>query len=274
MTVDLHIHTTASDGLLSPADVVAQALDLGLRVVSITDHDSIAGLDEACAAAEGTALEVIPGVELSVHAPGGADAHILGYFVDHHDARLLAALSDLREARSDRAAAMVHALRAAGHSLSLDDVLGYSDGGAVGRVHVARALVAARSVDTVEEAFAGLIGRDGPFYVRKALFLPGQALDAIHRAGGVAVLAHPGVSGEGPLVGLVEEGLDGIEAYHADHSVPQRDHFASVARRFGLVVTGGSDFHGPGLRSADLGAGACPPGAVEALRERATIWRP
>ncbi|HEY5548096.1 MAG TPA: PHP domain-containing protein [Coriobacteriia bacterium] len=274
MTIDLHVHTTASDGLLRPADIVARALDLELRVISITDHDSVAGIDEACEAAAGTTLEVIPGVELSVHATGGGDAHILGYFVDQHDDALLVALSRLQTARFDRAVAMVDALRTAGHAISLDDVLGYADGGAVGRVHVARALVAARSVDTIEEAFAELIGRDGPFYVRKALFLPRAALDAIHGAGGVAVLAHPGVSGEGPLVGLVAEGLDGIEAYHADHTRPQRDHFVSVARRFGLIVTGGSDFHGPGLRSASLGSGSCPPEVVEALRERATILRP
>lgn len=274
MTIDLHVHTTASDGLMRPAEVVERALSLGLRVISITDHDSVAGVDEACEAAAGTTLEVVPGVELSVHAPGGDDAHILGYFVDHHDAALLAALSRLQAARLDRAAAMVDALRAAGHGVSLEEVLGYAGGGAVGRVHVARALIAARSVDTIEEAFAELIGRNGPFYVRKALFLPLAALDAIHGAGGVAVLAHPGVSGEGPLVDLVAEGLDGVEAFHADHSRPQRDHFVSVARRFGLVVTGGSDFHGPGLRSAALGSGSCPPEAVEALRKRATILRP
>lgn len=274
MTIDLHVHTTASDGLLAPSDVVVLALERGLRTLAITDHDSVSGVEEALAAAQGTPLEIIPGVELSVHAMGGADAHILGYFIDHRDPVLLMALARLREARFARAGAMVEALRAAGHPISLDDVMSHADGGAVGRVHVARALVSARSVDTVEGAFAGLIGRDGPFYVRKALFLPREALEVIHAAGGVAVLAHPGVSGEGPLIGLIGEGLDGIEAYHADHSQPQRDHFGSVARRFGLVATGGSDFHGPALRSATLGAGACPPGAVEELRERATISRP
>ena len=274
MTIDLHIHTTASDGLLTPSEVIAQAIDLGLRVISITDHDSVGGVDEALAAAVGSALEVIPGVELSVHAPPGGDAHILGYFVDHHDNGLLRALSRLRDARFDRARAMVEALQAAGHAISLDDVLANANGGAVGRVHVARALVTARSVDTIEEAFGKLIGREGPFYVRKALFLPREALTLIHAAGGVAVLAHPGVSGEEPLIGLIGEGLDGIEAYHADHSGPQRDHFVSAARRFELVVTGGSDFHGPGLRSAALGSGACPPAVVEALRARANISRP
>jgi predicted metal-dependent phosphoesterase TrpH len=274
MTVDLHVHTTASDGLIAPADVVTSALHLGLTVISITDHDSVEGVGEALEAARGTTLDVIPGVELSVRAEDGSDVHLLGYLIDHHDPTLLGALEGLREARFERAAAMVAALAEAGHEVDLDDVLEHAAGGAVGRVHVARALVGAGSVLTIEQAFAELIGRDGPFYVHKAFFSAGEALALIHGAGGVAVLAHPGVSGESELVGLVDAGLDGIEAYHAEHTTAQRAHFASAARRFGLVATGGSDFHGPGMRSAALGAGACPPRAVEELRERATIFRP
>jgi predicted metal-dependent phosphoesterase TrpH len=274
MTVDLHVHTTASDGSVTPRDVVAAALDLGLRVISITDHDSVEGVAEALDAAEGTPLEVIPGVELSVHSEQGSDAHLLGYLIDHHDPALLAALERLREARVARAHAMVAALAQAGHAVDIDGVLERAGNGAVGRVHIARALVAAGSAATIEEAFARFIGRDGPFYVAKAFFSPEEALALIHGAGGVAVLAHPGVSGEGPLVGLVDAGLDGVEAYHAEHTVAQRAHFVSVARRFGLIVTGGSDYHGPGMRSAALGAGACPDRAVEALRRRATIFRP
>lgn len=274
MTVDLHVHTTASDGLVAPADVISCALDLGLKVISITDHDSVEGVAEAIDAARGTALEVLPGVELSVRADDGADVHLLGYLIDHLDPTLLKALERLRAARFERAAEMVAALAKAGHGVGLESVLGHAAGGAVGRVHVARALVEAGSVTDVEQAFAELIGRDGPFYVHKAFFSAQEALALIHHAGGVAVLAHPGVTGEGALVRLVDLGLDGIEAFHAEHTPAQRAHFASVAKRFGLVTTGGSDFHGPGMRSAALGAGACPPGAVEALRERATILRP
>jgi len=274
MTVDLHVHTTASDGLVAPADVIACALNLGLRVISITDHDSVEGVAEAIDAARGTALEVLPGVELSVRADDGADVHLLGYLIDHLDLTLLKALERLRAARFERAAEMVAALAKAGHEVGLESVLGHAAGGAVGRVHVARALVEAGSVTDVEQAFAELIGRDGPFYVHKAFFSAQEALALIHHAGGVAVLAHPGVTGDGALVRLMDLGLDGIEAFHAEHTPAQRAHFASVAKRFGLVTTGGSDFHGPGMRSAALGAGACPAGAVEALRERATILRP
>jgi predicted metal-dependent phosphoesterase TrpH len=274
MTVDLHVHTTASDGLVTPSDVVFAALDLALRVISITDHDSVEGVDEALDAARGSALEVLPGVELSVRAEDGSDVHLLGYLIDHRDPALLGALERLRAARFERATAMVAALSEAGHEVDLDTVLQHAAGGAVGRVHVARALVDAGSVPTIEQAFADLIGREGPYYVRKAFFSPDEALALIHGAGGVAVLAHPGVSGEGSLVRLVDAGLDGIEAYHAEHTVAQRAHFAAAAEHFGLIATGGSDFHGPGMRSAALGCGDCPESAVKALRERATILRP
>jgi len=274
MTVDLHVHTTASDGTVAPAGIVRAALDLGLSVIAITDHDSIEGVAEAIEAARGTALEVLPGVELSVRGDDGTDVHLLGYLIDHRDPTLREALERLRAARFERAAEMVAELAKAGHSVEFEDVLGHAAGGAVGRVHVARALVEAGSVSTIEQAFAELIGREGPFYVHKAFFSAQEALALIHGAGGVAVLAHPGVSGESALVRLVELGLDGIEAFHAEHTPAQRAHFASMAKRFGLITTGGSDFHGPSMRSADLGAGACPPRAVEALRERATILRP
>lgn len=274
MTVDLHVHTTASDGLVTPSGVVAAALELGLKVVSVTDHDSVEGVPEAIEAARGSALEVLPGVELSVLADDGSDVHLLGYLIDHTDPTLLEALERLRSARFERAVAMVKALSDAGHEVDFDGVLEHAAGGAVGRVHVARALVDAGSVDTIEEAFADLIGRQGPCYVRKASLSALEALELIHNAGGVAVLAHPGVNGESSLVPLSGAGLDGVEAYHAEHTPAQRSHFAALAERFSLVVTGGSDFHGPGMRSAALGAGACPDAAVEALRERATIFRP
>jgi len=271
MPVDLHIHTTASDGLLSPSAVVEAALDLKLSVIAITDHDSVAGLDEALSAAAGTPLTVLPGVELSVRGPGDTDAHLLGYLFDHTSPDLLAALSTLRGARLERARTMVERLAASGHDIHFDHVLAMADGGAVGRAHIARALVESGSVTQMEEAFARFIGRSGPFYVPKQTLSAVDAVAAIHKAGGVAVIAHPGIGGEAALIPLIEAGLDGIEAFHAEHTPSQRDHFVSVARRHGLVVTGGSDFHGPGLRSASLGAGGCPDSAVEELRARATI---
>jgi 3',5'-nucleoside bisphosphate phosphatase len=274
MSVDLHIHTSASDGLIAPAQVVAAALDLHLSVIAITDHDTVAGVDEALAAAAATDIQVIPGVELSVLGPDGGDAHVLGLLVGHRSPRLVDVLRRLREARTVRGRLMVERLREGGHAVDFDEVLRQAGTGALGRVHIARALVAGGSVTTIEQAFGELIGRDGPFYVHKDTLAPSDALAAIHDAGGVAVLAHPGVSGEAALLPLIDSGLDGIEAYHAEHTPSQRQHFVSVAARHGLIVTGGSDFHGPGMRSAALGAGGCPDSAVEALKERATMLRP
>jgi 3',5'-nucleoside bisphosphate phosphatase len=274
MSVDLHVHTTASDGLLTPTAVVDAALDLHLSFISITDHDSVAGVEEAIRAAQDGSLGVIAGVELSVHGPDDTDVHLLGYLFDHLSRPFLEALRELRGARLDRARRMVERLAAAGHEVDMARVLTLAGDGSVGRAHVARALVQAGSVESMEQAFAELIGREGPFYVPKVTLTATEAVAVIHRAGGVAVIAHPGIGGEGALLPLIEAGLDGIEAFHAEHTQPQRDHFASLAHRYGLVATGGSDFHGPGLRSASLGAGGCPLGAVEELRHRATISRP
>lgn len=274
MSVDLHIHTTASDGLLTPTAVVEAALDLHLRFISITDHDTVAGLEEAMRAADDRGITVLTGVELSVRGPGDTDAHLLGYLFDHHSKALLDALSELRAARLERARLMVGRLAAAGHDIDLPHVLALAGGGSVGRAHVARALVEAGSVSSMQQAFSQLIGRDGQFYVHKLTLSAADAVSTVHRAGGVAVIAHPGLGGEPALLPLIEAGLDGIEALHSEHTASQRAHFTSVARRYDLVVTGGSDFHGPGLRSASLGAGGCPESAVEDLRHRATIVRP
>lgn len=273
-SVDLHVHTNASDGVLSPAEVVSAARGLGLRTIAITDHDTVSGVQEAIDAAADAGPEIVPGVELSILGPDGSDAHLLGYFVDHRSPALRRILAELKAEREARAQRMIELLRAAGHPIEFAHVARHAGDGAVGRVHVARALVDAGSVDSVEQAFAELIGREGPFYVRKSTLSLSAALDAIHDCGGVAVLAHPGVSGDAALPALVDAGLDGIEAFHAEHTPEQRHHYAEIARRSGLVATGGSDFHGPGMRSAGLGAGWCPDGAVEALRERARIPNP
>ena len=273
MSVDLHVHTTASDGLITPAGVVRMALERDLDVIAITDHDSVEGVDEAMEAARGTSLMVLPGLEMSVLGPNGGDAHVLGYLVSVHSPRLLQTLQRLRDARRERAQLMVERLRSKGHAIDFERVLAHAGGGAVGRVHVARTLVEAGSVPSVEHAFSELIGHQGPFYVHKETLQPAEALETIHAAGGLAVLAHPGVSGEDALIPLVDAGLDGIEVYHAEHTPSQRQHFASLASRFGLVATGGSDFHGPGMRSASLGAGECPDSAVGALLERAALVR-
>ncbi len=273
MPVDLHVHTTASDGSLTPSAVVEAALAVGLRVIAITDHDTTAGVVEATDAARSRGITVLPGVELSVEEPCASDVHVLGLLVDHDDPHLVETLADLRASREARARTMVDMLDEAGHSVDFADVARRAGGGSIGRVHIARALVDSGSVPTVEEAFRLLIGRDAPFHVRKETLSGTRAIAAIHAAGGVAVLAHPGVSGEAALTTLLMAGLDGIEAFHAEHSQRDRQRFAALAERHGLIVTGGSDFHGPGMRSPGIGAGACPDSAVDAVRERARAYR-
>lgn len=274
MAVDLHVHTTSSDGTESPAVVVARALALRLTALAITDHDSVEGLPEALDAARGTTLEVVPGVELSAAADGD-DLHILGYFIDHADPTLRSALAGLRERRLDRAREMVDALNAAGFAVTLERVFAHAGDGAVGRSHIARALVEAGDVDSVEHAFRDLIGRGGPYFVGKWLMSATGAVALIRGAGGVAVLAHPGVTrSDESIPELVEAGLGGIEAFHAEHTRSDRDRYAGLAARFGLVATGGSDYHGSGTKNAFLGSGGCPAAAVEALRARATISGP
>jgi 3',5'-nucleoside bisphosphate phosphatase len=274
MPVDLHVHTTASDGALSPSEVVRVAVAAGLSALAITDHDTTDGVDEAGYAARGTALVFIPGVELSVDedtASGGV--HVLGLLIDQHDTRLISTLAELRHEREVRARAMVRALVEAHHAIDYASVAAIAGRGSIGRVHVARSLVAAGSVSSIDEAFRRLIGRDAPFYVPKRTMGIRQAVSTIHDAGGVAVLAHPGVNGEASLDALLDAGLDGIEVFHAEHAPGDRVRLAALAERHGLLVTGGSDFHGPGVRSTPIGGGGCPDGAVEALRVRATLYR-
>lgn len=265
MRADLHAHSTASDGTLAPGALVRLACERGLDVLALTDHDSVEGVGAAVSAAQDTHLTLVAGVELSA-VWQDRDVHVLGYFVDYRDAALLAHLDDLRLARLRRAESIVDHLRKAGYEIELDDVLALAEGGSVGRSHVARALVDGGHVDSVPEAFANLLGRGRPFYVPKDVRSPLEVVDMIHDAGGIAVLAHPGVTRVDALIPtLMTAGLDGIEAYHAEHAPEEREHYARFAEEHGLLVTGGSDFHGLEAPSADLGGVDVPAAAVERL---------
>lgn len=265
MKADLHVHSTASDGTATPRELVSLALERGLDVLAIADHDSVSGLAEAFDAAEGTGLTLIPAVELSA-VSHGIDVHILAYFVDPTDDRLRAELSELRAARLRRARAMVSALSDAGHAVSIDDVLALSDGGAVGRSHVARALVGSGAAESVSDAFQRFIGRGMPFYVHKDSKSPETVISAVRAFGAIPVLAHPGVTEADSLVpALVEAGLLGIEAYHADHTAEQRIAYARLAAELGLLVTGGTDYHGTAAANPELGTVDIPEAAVSAL---------
>ncbi|MDP2233338.1 MAG: PHP domain-containing protein [Actinomycetota bacterium] len=257
MRFDLHLHTTASDGHLSPAELVIAALSAGLDAIAVTDHDTVAAVAPALDSATGSQLLVIPGVELSA-TYDSRDVHILGYFVDCEDSTFLARLEVLRAARLTRAIAMVDSLAAAGMDMSIDEVLELTDGGSVGRSHVARALVERGHAKSVAEAFELLIGRGRPFYVPKPGTSALDVLSVVRAAGGISVLAHPGVTKVDDLIpALIDAGLGGIEAFHGEHSSADRERYSKIAHEAGLLCTGGSDFHtssspGPGLGQVEM----------------------
>lgn len=264
LRADLHVHSTASDGTSTPSELVALAFRSGLTHLAITDHDSVEGVAEAQRAAEGTPLVLVPGVELSSVSDDGRDIHLLGYFVDPLEPGLLTFLRQLRSARLHRARAMVASLANAGSSVTIEDVLSFSRDGSVGRSHVARALVASGQATSLRDAFNRLIGRGRPHYVMKNVLSPADAVRAIHDAGGIVVVAHPGILGLDDVVAtLATVGLDGVEAYHADHTVEQRLRFAELAQRLDLLTTGGSDYHSSDSPNPALGSIPIP---AEALR--------
>lgn len=265
MKADLHTHTTASDGTVTPAGIVELALDRGIDFLAISDHDSVDGIAEACAASIGSGLTLIPACELS-SVSSDRDVHILAYFVDVDDPRLLGHLADLRNARHRRAQSIVSALADAGFGVTLDDVLALSDGGAVGRSHVARAMVRAGHAADIADAFERFLGHGKPFYVQKDSRSPAEVISTICDLGAIPVLAHPGITKADDLMSeLVSAGLMGIEAYHADHTPAQREYYAHWATRLNLLATGGTDYHGPHSPNPDLGSVAIPQQAVQAL---------
>jgi predicted metal-dependent phosphoesterase TrpH len=255
MIGDFHAHSHVSDGTHTPSELVALAAEAGVSVLALTDHDDLAGIPEAQACAHDRGLELMTGVEISV-AESERQMHILGLGVDSDDPQLMAMLSGIRDRRQRRAERIVGHLRELGVELESDAVQSV---GAIGRVHIARALVAAGACGTIDQAFRRFIGRGRPAYEPSAGVEAREAIGRIHDAGGIASLAHPpmsaGVDAPGGLESFVErlarEGLDAVEIQHPGVKRPQRKRLRKIARQFGLIETGGSDFHGdtkPGVR--------------------------
>ncbi|MGV8082602.1 MAG: PHP domain-containing protein [Coriobacteriia bacterium] len=263
MHADLHTHSTASDGTTTPSTLVELAAQASVDILALADHDTVEGIPEASDAAKRLGIRLIPAVELSTSS-GDVDIHILAYFVDATDPRLLTLLQELRESRRQRGELMVTALKEAGYDLDFGDVLAIAQGGVVGRSHIGRALVAAGEADSVKDAFQRLIGRESPYYRPKATLEPAQLIATLRELGALAVLAHPGVTAVDDLIApLQEAGLAGIEAYHTDHTAEQTARYLKIAERLGLLVTGGSDFHGTeGGKHAQLGDVPLPEEAI------------
>ncbi len=265
MAVDLHIHSTVSDGTRTPEEIVATAVQRGLYAISITDHDHVAGVAPAQRAAGGDLL-VLPGVEVSTDLRD-AEVHILGYLVDCHNEPLLAKLAEVRARRVRRAREMVKRLNSLGVSLDYARVAQIAGEGSVGRPHLARALLDQGVVGSQAEAFRRFLRRGGPAYVPRYKLSPAEAIALIGQASGVAVLAHPGLCRDDEAVReVLQLGIGGLEAYHTDHTDFQTEKYLRMADERGLLVTGGSDSHGPG-GPIPVGVGSVdvPDAAADAL---------
>lgn len=242
---DLHLHSTASDGLLAPAEIVAKAKSVSLEVIALTDHDTTAGLEEALAAGEYHSLRVLPGIELSTDW-ANEEIHILGYLLDCRNQALQALLAEIMGSRAERIQEMVSRLRDLGFDLTWQEVTAAAGGASsLGRPHVARVMIEKGYASTIKEVFTRWIGIGGKAYVPRYKLHPAQAIKIIQRAGGLAFLAHPGLIRQKNLLGqLAGFGLDGLEVYHPKHSPAQAKSFLKIAAAAGLYISGGSDFHG------------------------------
>lgn len=264
--IDLHLHTNASDGLFTPAEVVEQALRQRLNAIAITDHDTVDGFKEALSIAEGFPLEVVAGVELSCYYKGN-DVHVLGYLFDYENPEFARKIEVFRQERYERGEAMVAKLNDLGINLSMETVKLIAGNSAVGRPHVADALVREEFVQTYDEAFARYLGYHAPAYVPKPVLTPEQGIDLLHLVRGVAVLAHPGTLKHDEYIpDLVDMGLDGVEAYHSLHDRAAVQRYKNIAKKYGVIFTGGSDCHGPRKGKVLMGTQKVPYSCLAELK--------
>lgn len=258
--LDLHLHTTHSDGSCTPTEVVGLAHQAKVTALAITDHDITSGIPEAIAAGEAHGIEVIPGVEIS-SIMGGSELHILGYFLDWQDRLLNERFKSLRDSRHRRNPEIVDRLQNLGIDITYDEVRALAGSDSVGRPHIARALMDKGVVTSAKEAFDRFLGDGKPAYVPRELPSPAEAIHWIKAARGLAVLAHPTwvklkEQTLAELVGrLKAEGLDGVEVYYSTHAARQTREYLSLAQQLGLLVTGGSDFHGLTKPDIEVGIG-------------------
>ena len=277
---DMHLHSDASDGELSPRKLVEAAKKHGLDALSITDHDSIDGVEVAVSAGEKEGILVVPGVEMSAYTPGPDgerefELHILGYFIDFHNEDLVEELKRLRKIRIERIRKIAARLNECGIEIEAERIIkeNYST---VGRLHVALKLVEMGVCKDVEDAFNKFLGSDGPAYVPKDKLTVSRTIELIHKAGGCAVLAHPGLDNGTPdlIEDLTEEGIDGIEVHYPEHDSDTEALWMRVAQEKGLIVTGGSDFHGDAAAQITIGQETVSFAEISSLLERSKQYGP
>lgn len=274
--IDLHTHSTASDGLFSPTELVQRASEVGLTLIGLVDHDTTNGVAEALAAGASLGVTVIPGVEINTDLPESqGEAHVLGYYLDVDQPAFQTTLAFLRDAREKRGERMVQHLRDQGINIEWSRVRELAKG-TVGRPHVALALIEAGYATDVSDAFARYLTRGKAGFVQRFKLSPEQAIGLIRSAQGVPVLAHPaGIAGlaETILPALVEAGLLGLECYYGQYDDETVARLLALANAHDLIATGGSDYHGPNMHPTPLGGRWVPPGVVERLRQVAERLR-
>jgi predicted metal-dependent phosphoesterase TrpH len=274
--IDLHLHTTASDGRLSPADLVTRVAAAGIRVMSVTDHDTVAGLAPARQAADAAQIRLVDGIEItSVHE--GRDVHMLGYFIDATDEALAEFLRVQRGRRVDRVREIGARLARLGAPIDVEALLAVAadrPGTSVGRPVIGRALMHAGHVSSMQDAFDRFLAAGQPAFVPRLGQSPAEVVAVIQAAGGVASMAHPGVTRQpAVMASLVGAGLDAIEVYHSDHPPEMQRELREFADSHKLLVSGGSDYHGDDSRDRPLGRSTLPPEDFDRLHDRATRQR-
>ena len=260
--IDLHTHTTASDGRLTPRQLISRAEDMGLEAVAITDHDTLDGIAPADEYARRIGMPFIPGIEISAEYGPAGTMHILGYFVDESAPGFSDTLAFLKQARSKRNPLIIERLKSCGVDVSMEDVRREAGSAQIGRPHFARAIVKKGFAASIPEAFERFVKKGAPCYVNKERLLPERAIELIRKARGIPVLAHPktlnmDILRELPLLlgRLKETGLMGLEAYYYAHSKAEEEHFLRLSRKLSILATGGSDFHGDNKPRVALGKG-------------------
>lgn len=272
LKVDLHIHTTASDGRLSPSEVVKRAAELGMKAIAITDHDTVNGIDEAMTEARKHAgLIVIPGVEMGADVPRG-EMHVLGYFVDPYSGTLCRKLEMLRNSRAVRSKKIVVRLAEMGIQLNWEHVVSIAGGASIGRPHIAQAILERGYVTVIQEAFDRYIGDDSPAYVEREKLGPTETVELIAKTGGLPVLAHSAETEniDDVVQELKASGLVGLEVHYKDYDLETRERLAEVAKRYGLIQCGGSDYHGFEVEGNEIGRCDVP---IETVNQLVALQR-
>jgi 3',5'-nucleoside bisphosphate phosphatase len=264
---DLHLHTFFSDGTFTPEELVERASKLGFAAIALTDHDTVEGCERAAAACAAAGMEFITGTELTAeHAD--TEVHILAYFVDTKNQALLTCIAEFQSVRQNRIHEMVAALNKIGIPLKAESVFALANCKSPGRPHVARALVKEKLISSLDLAFEKYLKKNRPAWVPKTKMSALEAVELIHQAGGLAVMAHPGLNRTDEIIpDLVNAGLDGIECFHTKHSTAMAERYLMIAEKYHLLVTGGSDCHGFSKKQPLIGTVKLPYEHVEKMKE-------